>query len=476
MHRRTLLTTAGAAAAGASGALGSLAGCATTPSLPGGGPSVGEREALPGDAAWPQRHLDARNSSYAPGSGPTPPVETRELLPPGTVDGPVRVGDGMVYAETREGIGRVPLDGGEPEPGWIAGPDRLRSLTLTEDHLVTSHDRFEAPLAVGYERATGESAWTNDRVEPPYVADPTRSGGRLYWPLSSVCVVDPSTGAIAGRHTGSAQAEDESTPAVVDDTTYFHEGDTLSAVGPDGRQRYSRDVSFPTPVYPDDRQALHGPVVADEDHLLAMKGYTFAHRGPIGRSPPTPPAAGPGPPLPHGKPSFPTDHGEYHPVTTNPPPHGDHAAIYGFDRETGARRWTVELDGLGVYGPPALADGVAFVTATAVVPVTEISGTVEGDGAADGRVSRAAVHAIDTRDGSRFWTRTFDEPVVQSDPPVVADGPCYLNQGRRVLALVVTSGETEWSLSLDGFLTNRPRLVDGTLLVTTDDGTLLAVE
>jgi outer membrane protein assembly factor BamB len=138
--------------------------------------------------------------------------------------------------------------------------------------------------------------------------------------------------------------------------------------------------------------------------------------------------------------------------------------VYALDAATGAERWK-QVVGSPVVSTPAVADGLVFVS-------TYLNGTL---------------HALDALDGHERWQGTYRPEAMSFLPasPAVHDGLVVIGvnglQSSRehdaVRAYDSKNGALRWSLQgLDVGITASPVFVDNSVLVSTRDGNVLAMD
>lgn len=137
--------------------------------------------------------------------------------------------------------------------------------------------------------------------------------------------------------------------------------------------------------------------------------------------------------------------------------------VIAIDAKDGTVQWEYPVE-TSTWGAPAVADGVVYVVARARRTPDEY---VPG-----------AVHAIDLRDGTKTWTRSFDEsprfdPV---DAPVVGEGLVFVPTGTGPLVVLRDdTGEEVWRFDSPEGVQASPALGNGVLYVGCLDGTLRAL-
>jgi outer membrane protein assembly factor BamB len=186
--------------------------------------------------------------------------------------------------------------------------------------------------------------------------------------------------------------------------------------------------------------------------------------------------------------------------------------LTAIDVATGDVRWTAEV-GSVIAGAITVADGRALATAfggqdeaSEVVAfdgstgeeawrasVEEASNLVSTPVLADGRIlvldALGGVLAFDAADGRSLWRTEVINPIAPSGQPFLLQGvgaPAPVSAHGRVFAVDVTgrayafdaeTGATLWDHALnDPSRFTPPLLADGQLLVTTDSGTLFAID
>ncbi len=118
---------------------------------------------------------------------------------------------------------------------------------------------------------------------------------------------------------------------------------------------------------------------------------------------------------------------------------------------SGNRTITVTVNaGLNIAETPPLADGVLYVT------------TTEG-----------SVHALNKTNGNAIWTRSLGVSV--ADPrasSAVAYGKLFLGTSEGLYAIETSDGSTAWKAPLASSSTGTPAVVDGSVFIADDSGTL----
>jgi outer membrane protein assembly factor BamB len=151
--------------------------------------------------------------------------------------------------------------------------------------------------------------------------------------------------------------------------------------------------------------------------------------------------------------------------------------------------WTADLAG-GRGMPPTVVDGVVYSPAFDAGlyaldaadgtemwhGLTEVDGTVAtAPAVVDGTVyvggSDHSIIAADAADGEVLWTLPEDDIVSVSPPTVVGDTVYVSRDDGKVFALATDSGEPRWVGDIpEGAPRHPPAVVDGTAHVVTDDG------
>jgi outer membrane protein assembly factor BamB len=113
--------------------------------------------------------------------------------------------------------------------------------------------------------------------------------------------------------------------------------------------------------------------------------------------------------------------------------------------------WQMDTGG-EVYGAPALADGVLYLTSK--------SGTI---------------HAIDASSGKSIWQREITSYVTRASPAVV-DGVVYVSGGFALSALDAATGKELWTVPLQYGGQASPTVLNGTLIVSSQQGWIYALK
>jgi len=146
------------------------------------------------------------------------------------------------------------------------------------------------------------------------------------------------------------------------------------------------------------------------------------------------------------------------------------ARLWALDAATGESLWQAGIDDISLRTSPAVADGTVYVAASSMRACTGDScyGTTRGQ-----------LYALDTTTGDRQWTASIETDTRSS--PAVADGTVYVgcNDG---LAAVSTTGETLWHHSFETdrsdtapYVKSSPAVANGRVYVGASDGRLRAV-
>ena len=136
-----------------------------------------------------------------------------------------------------------------------------------------------------------------------------------------------------------------------------------------------------------------------------------------------------------------------------------HGVVHALDAATGAPRWQYQAADLafgGDHRPPAVADGVVYLTART------------------GKHSGAVV-ALDAATGQRRWLYQCRAPI--TTPPAVAGGLVYAGTGNHLIALSATTGARQWRCR-PGWLAgpvSSPSVAGGMLFAGTTEGYLYAL-
>jgi len=113
--------------------------------------------------------------------------------------------------------------------------------------------------------------------------------------------------------------------------------------------------------------------------------------------------------------------------------------------------WQLDTGG-ELYGAPAIANGVLYVTSKAGV-----------------------LYAVDAATGNEIWTHEVTSYVTRATPAVI-DGVVYVGGGFSFSALDATTGEERWSIPMQYGGHASPTVRDGLVLVSSQQGWIFALD
>ncbi|MER5383556.1 serine/threonine-protein kinase [Streptomyces sp. NPDC002688] len=162
-------------------------------------------------------------------------------------------------------------------------------------------------------------------------------------------------------------------------------------------------------------------------------------------------------------------------------------SLCAVDVSSGRARWKRPLSGVGL-GSPVVGDGVVYLNSVddhlyaldaatgeqrwrilAAGPGSPaVAGGIAYVGGADG-----GLHAVDAVTGERRWVHHADSFV--SGRPVVAGGAVYAASRGSLYAVDAATGDQRWSLATEGTVFGPPAVVDGVVYAGSDKGRLHAV-
>lgn len=406
-----------------------LAGCAKVPGTGRTPTDARETTERPGrDGAWPEFQLDRWNTGYAAdasGVGPDPTVDWTFEAGGQIWSSPV-VSEGLVYIGSGDG-NLYAIDAATGDEAWRYETDRRVEGTAAVARDTVYFGSFDRHV-YALDAQTGEERWTHDtgaivRSSPTIVdgavyvgagchnliceayaegesrgwiysldadtgerrwrhetgaevvSSPAVASGSVYVGSSDahLYALDVSNGEVRWRHEIGDWVW--SSPSVVDGDVYFAGWDaTVYAVdSATGEERWSDWV--------EEEDYVSGSTAVDDDTVY------------IGTTP---------------------DRG------IEPTPSGEErrGTVYGFDRETGDRRWTFQTDAPEIGSSPAVSEDRLYIGAHAQ------AGNAEGTG----------VYAL-TTDGEREWFFEVDGRGVGSSPALVDDALYFGAANGRVYAL-----------------------------------------
>jgi outer membrane protein assembly factor BamB len=167
----------------------------------------------------------------------------------------------------------------------------------------------------------------------------------------------------------------------------------------------------------------------------------------------------------------------------------DDGSVYGLNAETGALRWKTDT-GAPVSASPLIDNGKVFIgnRAGTVFAISQSTGTlawranagagVFGNAVPAGTLvifgtSSGNVLAYQRADGARVWSADAGGPVNAGG--AVAGFVMYVGTLRKeVVALSVTDGTVLWKADAGGRIRTSPAVVDGRVVIATDERVLRA--
>jgi outer membrane protein assembly factor BamB len=164
---------------------------------------------------------------------------------------------------------------------------------------------------------------------------------------------------------------------------------------------------------------------------------------------------------------------------------GEDGVVYAFDAEKGTVLWTCKT-GSDIVATPSIGDSLVFIgnLAGRMYAIDLQSGQIQwkyetgspiyGNAAVTensiffGNLAGSLI-ALRARSGERIWQNTLESPI--NSGPVVSGGYLYIGTLKKFLfALRTVDGNIAWkSEELSGRIKTSPAIVNGQVLVATDD-------
>ena len=130
---------------------------------------------------------------------------------------------------------------------------------------------------------------------------------------------------------------------------------------------------------------------------------------------------------------------------------GESGEFYVMNASTGEVLWSASV-GLGAESPPAVLDGVVYLTAV------------------------NTAYALDETTGEEIWSYGTEMFPAVDHPAVVVDGVYYFAPDTNLYTLDVTTGQVNWRYVADDIITDAPVVAGGMVLVRSESGVLHAVD
>ena len=125
--------------------------------------------------------------------------------------------------------------------------------------------------------------------------------------------------------------------------------------------------------------------------------------------------------------------------------------LYAINLRDGSLAWVLDLGGAVIYSPALSDEGVLYVCTLA-----------------------RELLAVDTSRGQVQWQRKFDENL-WAQPAVKADRLYLGDLGGSIYALSAADGSNIWTQNVGEPVTGQPTVLDGTVIFSTEEGSLIAV-
>ena len=125
--------------------------------------------------------------------------------------------------------------------------------------------------------------------------------------------------------------------------------------------------------------------------------------------------------------------------------------FYAMDASTGEALWSVSV-GMGSESPPAVSDGVVYLTAV------------------------NTAYALNEATGEEIWSYGTEKFPARDHPAVVVDGVYYFAPDSNLYALDVTTGHMNWFYVASGLITDAPVVAEGMVYVRSESGGFHAVD
>ena len=130
---------------------------------------------------------------------------------------------------------------------------------------------------------------------------------------------------------------------------------------------------------------------------------------------------------------------------------GESGEFYAMNASTGDVLWSISV-GMGGESPPAVLDGVVYLTAV------------------------NTAYALDEATGEENWSYGTEMYPAVDHPAVVVDGVYYFAPDTNLYALDVTTGHMNWRYVADDLITDAPVAAEGMVYVRAESGVLHAVD
>ena len=130
---------------------------------------------------------------------------------------------------------------------------------------------------------------------------------------------------------------------------------------------------------------------------------------------------------------------------------GASGEFYAMDASTGEVLWSVSV-GMGSESPPAVLDGVVYLTAV------------------------NTAYALNEATGEEIWSYGTEKFPAIDHPAVVVDGVYYFAPDSNLYALDVTTGHLNWYYVADDLITDVPVVAEGMVYVRSESGGFHAVD
>ena len=130
---------------------------------------------------------------------------------------------------------------------------------------------------------------------------------------------------------------------------------------------------------------------------------------------------------------------------------GESGEFYALDASTGEVLWSLDV-GLGAQSPPAVVDGVVYLTAV------------------------NTAYALDETTGELIWNYGTEMLPAMDRPAVVEDGVYYFAPDHNLYALNTESGHFEWYYIADDFIVDTPLVASGVVYLSLESGVFDAID
>ena len=129
----------------------------------------------------------------------------------------------------------------------------------------------------------------------------------------------------------------------------------------------------------------------------------------------------------------------------------DFGEFYALNASTGELVWSFSA-GMGAESPPAVVDGVVYLTAV------------------------NTAYALDESSGATVWSYGTERFPARDFPAVVADGAYYFSPDDHIYALSTITGEPRWSYQADSMINTTPVAAEGMVYVGSESGRFYALD